>query len=231
MTFDRIYKILRYFMDGKRVQTFFANEIASLLNRYKQFETLLPNSVTSGASHYGEDGRYVEAIIREYLKKYVPKELEVLSGFILRPAVKTGTSTRERSPEVDAHSTQIDIIVYDSYNYPVYERFNECAIVLPEGVIGAISVKKTLNDNDVEKECRSLRNIAALCKSKSNSGPLRGPFLALVAMASNIHKENSDTFDWITDKIKSVYTDENVMSLKFDEIVGLITALNEWSIF
>jgi hypothetical protein len=218
-------------MDGKRVQSFFSNEIKALLDRYTQFETLLPNSTTAGASHYGEDGRYVEALLREYLRKYLPRELDIFSGFILRPAVKTGSATRERTEETDTHSTQIDIIVYDSHNYPIYERFNECVIVPPEGVIGVISVKKTLNDMDIENECRNLRKISFLCKARSYSGSLRGPYLALVSMKSNIEKQKIDTHDWIMERIESVYKEEYEDDLKFDDIVGLITSLSEWSIF
>ena len=39
------------------------------------------------------------------------------------------------------HSTQLDIIVYDSAKYPIFQRFGESVIVPPEGVVGIISVK------------------------------------------------------------------------------------------
>ena len=70
-------------MDGRRLQDFWNQEVIALLAVYRQFETLLPNPVTDGAQHRGEDGRYVEALLRNYLQKYLPKDLEVLTGFAL----------------------------------------------------------------------------------------------------------------------------------------------------
>ena len=93
-------------MDGKRLQAFWNQEVKSLLAVYRQFETLLPNSKTAGAEHRGEDGRYVETLLRSYLQKYLPKDLEVLTGFILRPAVKLGDNNRSRSKKKDLHTTQ-----------------------------------------------------------------------------------------------------------------------------
>ena len=69
----------------------------------------------------------------------------MLTGFILRPAVKTGTSNKSRKSETDQHSTQLDIIVYDSHHYPIFQRFGDNVIVPPEGVIAIISVKKKFN--------------------------------------------------------------------------------------
>ena len=75
-------------MDGKRIQEYLSKEAKALLTVYRQFQTLLPADNEDAAYHKGEDGRYIESLISEYLKRYLPKDLEVLTGFILRPAVK-----------------------------------------------------------------------------------------------------------------------------------------------
>ena len=90
-------------MDGERLREFWNQEVGALLAVYRQFETLLPHPTAAGAEHRGEDGRYVEALLRSYLQKYLPKDLEVLTGFVLRPAVKTGQNDRFRSGEEDIH--------------------------------------------------------------------------------------------------------------------------------
>lgn len=110
-------------MDGKRIQQYWGKEVDALVEIYQQFERLIPNEKTEGAAHKGEDGRYVEELIRQYLKRYLPSSIEVLTGFILRPAVKTGLDGRERKKETDTHSTQLDIIVFDNGNYPIFQRF------------------------------------------------------------------------------------------------------------
>lgn len=57
------------------------------------------------------------------------------------------------------HSTQLDIIVYDSAKYPIFQRFGESVIVPPEGVVGIISVKKHLHDTDVTHELSVLKKL------------------------------------------------------------------------
>ena len=84
-------------MDGKRIQEYWSTEVDALVQTYRQFETLIPAPTGAGAQHKGEDGRFVEDLLREYLSRFLPKDLEVLAGFILRPAVKTGEKgTNER---------------------------------------------------------------------------------------------------------------------------------------
>ncbi len=51
-------------MDGERLREFWNQEVGALLAVYRQFETLLPHPTTAGAEHRGEDGRYVEALLK-----------------------------------------------------------------------------------------------------------------------------------------------------------------------
>src|SRR5260370_10812545 len=120
-------------MDGTRIQKYWSSEIDALVATYRQFETLIPSPDSEGADHRGEDGRFVEDLLREYLCRYLPSGLEILTGFILRPAVKTGEDGSERKKDSDANSTQLDIIVFDSASYPVFQRFGNSAVVPPEG--------------------------------------------------------------------------------------------------
>ena len=212
-------------MDGTTIQKFFRQEALSMLDAYNNFETLIPSSKGAGSEHKGEDGRFVENLIRSFLSKYLPKELEVLTGFIVRPAVKVGKNDRSRKNEKDSHSTQLDIIIYNSAHYPVFLRSNDTVIVPPEGVISIISVKKTMNDSDIEHELYALKEASKICRC----GDLRGPYLALVSMDNNINKHNPDTFDWVFNKMKSMY--ENDDNLGFDDMVGSIGAFKHWGIF
>ncbi|MGV8733019.1 MAG: DUF6602 domain-containing protein [Pseudomonas asiatica] len=219
-------------MDGKRIQDYWSSEVDALVRTYQQFETLIPSSNGAGAEHKGEDGRFVEDLLREYLSRHLPHGLEVLTGFILRPAVKTGEYGRERSNESDAHSTQLDIIVFDTANYPVFQRFGNSVIVPPEGVVGIISVKKHLNDGDIKKECSALFEAATLCQTLGSNNPndkVRGPYLALVSVKSKIEKSRTDALSWIFKQVGDAYNGKP--DVTFDKLVGFIGALDEWSIF
>jgi hypothetical protein len=95
--------------------------------------------------------------------------------------VKVGALDLSRLSEDDAHSTQLDIVVFDRARYPVYEEFEEFAVMPPEGVIAIISVKKTLKRSQLRNELRSLRYAANLCTEKDRE---RGPHLGLFAFSA-----------------------------------------------
>ncbi len=216
-------------MDGRRLQDFWNQEVTALLAVYRQFETLLPHPVTEGAEHRGEDGRYVEALVRSYLQKYLPKDLEVLTGFILRPAVKTGKNTRTRSRDTDEHSTQLDSIVYDTGTYPVFQRMGETVIVPPEGVIAVLSVKKKLRDSDIGAECKALKGVAHICRCDQSKSEQRrrGPFLALVGAGSELADTNVAKEGQIFKQLQKLYTQPTT----FDGMVGFIGDLSGWYVF
>ena len=216
-------------MDGRRLQDFWNQEVLALLAVYRQFETLLPSPDTEGAEHRGEDGRYVEALLRSFLQKYLPKDLEVLTGFVLRPAVKTGKKTRNRNKESDQHSTQLDIIVCDTGTYPVFQRMGETVIVLPESVIAVLSVKKKLRDADVAAECKTLATVGHLCRSDEGQSQkrCRGPFLALVSASSQLSDIRVAKEKKIFQMLEELYAEPTT----FDDMVGFIGDLSGWYVF
>jgi hypothetical protein len=219
-------------MDGERIQNYWSDEVDALVRTYRQFAKLIPSERVDGAAHAGEDGRYVEDLVREYLQQFLPRDLEVLTGFILRPAVKTGETGRERKDDQDQHSGQLDVIIYDSAAYPVFQRFGNSVIVPPEGVIAVVSIKKHLNDRDVLHECEELFDAASLCqtlRSNDRDDKVRGPFLALVSVKSKIDKKSTEKLDWIFQKVQDAYASK--ADVTFDQLIGYIGALDEWSIF
>ncbi len=216
-------------MDGARIREFLSQDIKALLTTYRQFESLIPHPKHSGAAHPGEDGRYIEALLRSYLKEYLPQSLEVSTGFILRPAVKTGKNGRERREEKDSHSTQLDIIIHDSVNFPVFQRFEDNVVVPPESVVAIISVKKHLRPGNVLMESKALRDAANLCRClNADSENIRGPYLALVSMGFGGPKTKSDLSDVIWKEIQEAYP---TIEQTFDEVIGYIAVLGVGSAF
>jgi uncharacterized protein DUF6602 len=215
---------------GQRIRDFFNNECRSLLSTYRNIESLIPSENNNGASHKGEEGRHIESLIRAFLNKHLPKELEALSGFIIRPAVKVGDNDRQRRQiEQDQHSTQIDIIVYDSTNYPIYERFEEFVIVPPEGVISVISVKKNLYEGQLNKELENLIEASQLCVFKNRRDEIvRGPSTSIVSFSNRIKTEKSfeDKSKWIFQRIVDTHK-----LLTFDQCIGQIVCLDEFTVF
>lgn len=42
--------------------------------------------------------------------------------------MKTGLKTKVRKDKKDSHSTQFDLIIYNSDDYPLFQRFGNCVI-------------------------------------------------------------------------------------------------------
>lgn len=162
---------------GKRIRSFFEKEAEAIFSKYLVMETLLPSTRGKGASHKGEEGRYIESLLRDFLNRHLPSDLKAMSGFIIRPSTKTGSDNLSRVLKYeDEHSKQLDVIIYDIARYPVYERFEEFCIVPPEGVVGIISVKKTLRKHDLRNELQSLQEAVSLCRNGQKWDPYSGIF-------------------------------------------------------
>lgn len=63
-------------MGGERVNNYWAMEMKSILEKYRQFETLIPAANQKGTAHREEDGRYVESILKDTLQKFLPAGVE-----------------------------------------------------------------------------------------------------------------------------------------------------------
>lgn len=80
-------------------------------------------------SHWGEEGRYKEVILSDYLRKHLPDNVSVGTGFIINETII---------------SSQIDIIVYNN-SIPLLFQQGDFVIVPSESVLGVIEVKTKLN--------------------------------------------------------------------------------------
>lgn len=86
-----------------------------------------------GSSHWGEDGRHKEVILMNFLKRILPNNIGVGTGFI-----KDGINI----------STQIDLIIYNPA-LPLYFQENDFIIVQPKSVLGIIEVKSNPDRNKI----------------------------------------------------------------------------------
>lgn len=209
-------------MGGIRLEKYWTAEMRSVVEKYRQFETLIPSQSGKGAAHPGEDRRYIESILRSTLKQFLPASVDVLSGFVLRAGVKGSDSVKARRKDADMNSGQLDLIVYDM-TMPVYQRFGETAVVPPEGVIAVISVKKSLYRKDLRKEFAALKTVAGLCARKG----AKGPFIALVGMDDKIASSSDKSFAQVIEAIRGSQ-DEKCIS--YDELPGFVGALKSWSV-
>lgn len=195
-----------------------------LYRRFRTVEALLPSSHAAGAAHTAEEGRHVESLLRNLLNEHLPAELRAYSGFILRPATKIGDRDLDRLSEGDKRSTQLDIIVYNRARFPIYEQFEEFAVVPPEGVVGVISVKKTLYLSALGHEIQALIEAARTCRGAPGE---RGPHLGVFAFQAEPGRSAKQLWEGIACSIKDAYSEK----MEFSHLLNEVTVLDQLAVF
>lgn len=107
-----------------------------------------------GYNHLLTSGEFLEEILRNVIRQYIPQQYTVGSGFII-----DSNSGSKRC------SYQIDILIFDN-TYPIIYSYNDVYFVPQQAVVGMIEVKKTLT-TDVLKESLFKMNYNA-CLLKEN---------------------------------------------------------------
>lgn len=95
-----------------------------------------------GKSHFGEDGRHKESVLKNVIKRFLPNNISVGTGFIIS---KQGDEFKQ--------TTQIDIILYDN-NYPLLFSDGDFIITTPKNVVAIIEVKTKIRNSDLREVIR-----------------------------------------------------------------------------
>lgn len=111
-----------------RSNTEYLKSISNELNALKDRVRLL-----IGDAHWGEEGKYKEIVLINYLKGVLPSYVSVGSGLIKGK---------------DAVSPQIDVLIYLN-NMPIYFKEGDFVIIPPQTAIAAIEVKSLINSENV----------------------------------------------------------------------------------
>ena len=91
-------------------------------------------------NHPGSKGRFIELLLINLLRKYLPKKYDFSSGFYC-----------SINPELNEASQQIDIICYDHLNYPLFFNCNEIVAVSPKSVKRLIEVKSVMTSDSIKQ--------------------------------------------------------------------------------
>lgn len=109
----------------------------SISNELRDIQDRVRNLI--GSAHWDSDGTYKEAILKNVLKRFLPANLGIGTGFIVK---KFGNNA--------IVSPQIDIIIYDK-TYPLLFSEGDFIIVTQKNVRGILEVKTTLDQSNLRK--------------------------------------------------------------------------------
>ena len=113
-------------MDAKEFQKSITEELSVVKNRVRNL---------IGNRHWGEEGRYKEAILKNILRRFLPKNISVGTGFIVN------------SRNHNRISKQLDIIIYEN-TYPVLFSEGDFIITTIKNVKGIIEVKSNIGSGN-----------------------------------------------------------------------------------
>lgn len=123
-------KMIENEMDFKRFQESITKELDTIKDRVRNL---------IGNANWGDEGRYKEAILRNVIRKFLPTNLSLGTGFV----IKKNNSGIEISK-------QIDIIVYDN-TIPVLFSEGDFVITTKENVKAIIETKTEIRNGDLQK--------------------------------------------------------------------------------
>lgn len=110
-----------------------------------------------GNRHWGKEGEYKEAILRNVIRRFLPTNYSIGTGFVLA-----------NYGEVSYLTSQIDIIIYDNA-HPLLFREGDFVIVTPQAVRAIIEVKTQLKATQFEKIVRKIIDDALLIRQNQGS--------------------------------------------------------------
>jgi len=102
-----------------------------------------------GKNHWLSVGTYKEALLKNMLKRVIPKKYSVNSGFIMG-ADQNGEIIR---------SAQTDILIWDSHNYSPLFCADDFVIIPPEACKIMIEVKSSLRGNEIKNTIKKFDKI------------------------------------------------------------------------
>ena len=104
----------------------------------------LTNKVRNLIKHWGEDGRYKEAVLKNVIKRFLPEKFIIGTGFVVK-------QTNQRGEHLS--SKQIDLLIYDDSS-PVLFKEGDFVILTPDSVRGIIEVKANLKNQGITEVVR-----------------------------------------------------------------------------
>lgn len=172
-------------------------------------------------AHYPSIGSYKERLLSEIIRKYLPRSMDVGTGFVLFPHEDTSPPGGKANHDplnrsAFALSRQCDILIFDGATYPPVFRDGDFVVLRPESVKAVVEVKGSLNVAetrnlvagfiDFGRKWRTTQDFYRSHHQKTTQAP------ALLAMAWSIAKRRNGRLETnpakLRDQIANIYSRE-----------------------
>lgn len=170
----------------------------------------IKNRVRQLINHWGEDGRYQEAVLKSVIGRFLPEKYKLVTGFVIKQTKNRGQHEA---------SKQIDIIVYNT-DFPVLFKEGDFSIVTADSVEAIIEVKANLKNQGVEKVIRKSNEIGQFVFN-AKTGKSKNLFNGIFSYAGHERLKiyNSHSIqNAIRNSKNTVNTDPNLNRFKVNHI-------------
>lgn len=99
----------------------------------------LTNKVRNLIDHWGEDGRYKEAVLKNVIRRFLPEKYSIGTGFVIKQTDNRGEHLSSR---------QIDLMIYDDSS-PILFKEGDFVILTSDSVRAIIEVKANLQNQNL----------------------------------------------------------------------------------
>ncbi|MBU1017984.1 hypothetical protein KKA33_03065 [Patescibacteria group bacterium] len=153
-----------------------------------------------GSANWGEEGRYKEAILKNVIRKFLPKKFALGTGFVVK---------RKSTNDPHEISKQIDIIIYDTA-YPLLFSEGDFIIIGAEAVNGIIEVKTNLKNQTPENVIKKSNEMGKFVfQAKANRGSTK-PFFNGIFSYEGFTKANASSLKSSLSRSISDFTKEDI---------------------
>ncbi|KKM02784.1 hypothetical protein LCGC14_1780970 [marine sediment metagenome] len=119
-----------------------------------------------GNRNWGEEGRYKEAILRSVIKRFLPQNFIIGTGFIIK--------RRENDNEINRYdidsSRQIDILIFDATR-PILFSEGDFYIVTPNSVRAIIEVKTNIENQNLTEILKRMNEMGEFTNQSQSNQP------------------------------------------------------------
>lgn len=172
------------------MENYFELVSQELLNKLNQIKVFIKN-------HNTTIGILTEEILRDFLRRNLPKIVSVEQGFILKSDGEL--------------SKQCDIIIYNSLLYSPFYRINDIIVIPQESVVAVVEVKTTINKQIFHNTIDYFKQITSITSAKKylfiyNSESINKINLYLLSYEhlGDYQQFDHDTFGDLPDEITGI---------------------------
>lgn len=105
----------------------------------------------SSLTHTGLKGEANEETVRQFLRQYLPKTLDIASGVLV--------------DSNGGRSRQLDLIISDTSKTPVFFQSGDIRVIPIECAYAVVEIKAHLNKHELENAFQNMKSVKALSKT------------------------------------------------------------------